>query len=368
MITNYTPKGPPPANKQLAGATTNRKHEMRPSESKRIPTGWFSVDRKLLESDLWLSEPFTRAQAWIDLVGFARFEPGHIRIKGIRVDLARGQVGLSEVSLGKRWRWSRGKVRRYLKELEYDQRIIQQKTNVTTLITIVNYDIYQTCSTTNRTTNGAASGTADRTTNETQNNKGNNSNNENTSSWAVGEEEEVLRMLVERGVSKSQAAVDAAKARGTLANSIKSLVAEFDGKPGAWDAGALYRRVSGELSEWPPESSKYCREKSRDSDHHRAERLRSEARMAIAAKAQERERAEHLDDQLGSRADAMCKADKDALIREFTWIQDLRFLKSYDRRVSLLEAIDVQTLSSVKSSRNGSIRVDHKTQPLQCTM
>jgi hypothetical protein len=50
--------------------------------------------------------------------------------------------------------WSRGKVRRFLKELEKsDHQIVQQKNNITTLINIINYEQYQG--------NGTADGTAD---------------------------------------------------------------------------------------------------------------------------------------------------------------------------------------------------------------
>jgi DNA replication protein DnaD len=99
-------------------------------------------------------EPFTRSQAWIDLILLANHKPGVIRVRGNRVDVKRGQVGWSQVALAKRWKWSRGKVRRFLKELEKnDHQIVQQKNNITTLINIINYEQYQG--------NGTADGTAD---------------------------------------------------------------------------------------------------------------------------------------------------------------------------------------------------------------
>lgn len=30
--------------------------------------GWVSIHRQLCENDLWLSEPFTRGQAWVDMI------------------------------------------------------------------------------------------------------------------------------------------------------------------------------------------------------------------------------------------------------------------------------------------------------------
>jgi hypothetical protein len=105
--------------------------------------GWMSIHRKLLSSDLWLSEPFTRGQAWADMIGLANHKDGFIRVRGINVTIKRGQVGWSEVRLAGRWKWSRSKIRRFLKELETRQQIEQQKNNVTLLLSIVNYDTYQ---------------------------------------------------------------------------------------------------------------------------------------------------------------------------------------------------------------------------------
>ena len=120
-----------------------------------------SINRKLIESDLWLSEKFTRGQAWVDLVLLANYKPGYFRVRGIRVDVDRGQVGRSELALSERWGWSRGKVKRFLTELENDHRIVQQKTRVTTLIYIVNYEKYQKSSTTNGTTDSTTDGTTE---------------------------------------------------------------------------------------------------------------------------------------------------------------------------------------------------------------
>lgn len=117
---------------------------------------YFIVSRGLLYSNRWLSEkPFTRGQAWIDLFGLACHTRSFFRVRGIKVWLERGQLGYSQLTLAKRWGWSRGKISRFLKELENDgdisQRIEQQ---ITTIITIVNYNKWQLNSTTSKTTDG----------------------------------------------------------------------------------------------------------------------------------------------------------------------------------------------------------------------
>ena len=135
-------------------------------------SGWIKLHRQMIKSDLWKSEPFTRGQAWVDLLLLANHKPGFIRARGVRIDVLRGQVGTSQVELSKRWQWSRGKVKRFLNELEMDQQIEQQKNNVSSLITICNYSHYQGDDTANDTANDTASDTANGTlTRMNKNNK-----------------------------------------------------------------------------------------------------------------------------------------------------------------------------------------------------
>ncbi len=106
--------------------------------------GKFTVDREFLSHDLWLSETFTRGQAWIDLVGLAKYQPGFLMVRGNRVFLERGDVGWSKLKLAKRWGWSRGKIDRFINELKTDGRIdIKTDNRISTVMSIKNYDIKQ---------------------------------------------------------------------------------------------------------------------------------------------------------------------------------------------------------------------------------
>lgn len=105
--------------------------------------GWIKLHRKLSDNPLWTLEPFTKGQAWADLLLIANHKDGQISVRGNIIPVKRGQVGWSEVKLAERWHWSRNKVRRYLKHLETEQQIEQQKNSVTSIITIANYDLYQ---------------------------------------------------------------------------------------------------------------------------------------------------------------------------------------------------------------------------------
>jgi hypothetical protein len=105
--------------------------------------GWVSIYRSLTDKDLWLKEKFTKGQAWVDLIMLANHKDGFVWKRGNKVNVKRGQVGWSELALSARWRWSRNKTTRFLKWLENEQQIIQQRSRITTLITVVNYDKYQ---------------------------------------------------------------------------------------------------------------------------------------------------------------------------------------------------------------------------------
>jgi hypothetical protein len=137
---------------------------------------FFFVNRELLHSSRWLSEKFTRAQAWVDLFGLAQHTDNFFFVRGIKVEVKRGQLAYSQLTLASRWKWSRDKVRRYLKCLESDGDIIQQNNEITTLITIVKYNVWQGNNTTDDTTEKQQKNTKQDTYN-----KDNKNNNDNTS-------------------------------------------------------------------------------------------------------------------------------------------------------------------------------------------
>jgi CTP-dependent riboflavin kinase len=121
-------------------------------------SGWVKIDRKLLNDPMYLSEPFTKGQAWIDMILLANYKDNHFYKRGIRVDVLRGQVGMDLDTLAKRWQWSRGKAERFMNTLENENKIVRQKTNVTTLFSIINYHLYQTDGKANDNANDNANG------------------------------------------------------------------------------------------------------------------------------------------------------------------------------------------------------------------
>lgn len=122
--------------------------------------GWIKLHREITEHWLWDCE-FSYAQAWIDLLINACHKPNKLMIKGQVITLHRGQQARSEVTLSREWRWSRGKVRRFLNQCLKDGMITQEATHLTSIITICNYDDFQG----NETPDGTASETPDGTPN-----------------------------------------------------------------------------------------------------------------------------------------------------------------------------------------------------------
>ena len=116
--------------------------------------GWISVHRQLQEHWLWEDKPFSRGQAWIDLIMLANYEDTKVPYKGDVITCERGSVNLSILLLADRWGWSRHKARDFLKLLEADGMVTVNATTHRTTISIENYAIYNDVPTTNDTTKG----------------------------------------------------------------------------------------------------------------------------------------------------------------------------------------------------------------------
>lgn len=105
--------------------------------------GWIKLYRKSFDNALYFAERFNKFQAWVDLLLLANPKPNKIFIRGIDVDIKRGQLAYSKKSLAKRWKWNERTVTKFL-DLLQDMDMVHTKTsNVTTLISITNYDLYQ---------------------------------------------------------------------------------------------------------------------------------------------------------------------------------------------------------------------------------
>ena len=103
-----------------------------------MSTGFVMLSKDLLEDEMYLSERFTRMQAFFDLCFLASFGSRTFYKRGIKVELQTGQLAKSEEELADRWQWSRNTVRKFLSELQDCGKIEQQKSRLITVISVKN--------------------------------------------------------------------------------------------------------------------------------------------------------------------------------------------------------------------------------------
>ena len=120
--------------------------------------GYIKLYRQLLDNPLWKEKPFTKGQAWVDLLLKANYKDETVKIKGKTMTIKRGQLLRSLDNLAKDWGWSKGKVLRFLKELERNANGYANGNAGGMLITIENYETFQGERNANRNANGNANG------------------------------------------------------------------------------------------------------------------------------------------------------------------------------------------------------------------
>ena len=104
---------------------------------------WFKVSRNIFESKMWNEKPFDRSHAWLDMVGNANYKDGTIFIRGNEVEIKRGQLAWSIRFMSDRWGHTQKWIEKFLKSLKRDTQITIQKTYPISLISIINYEKYQ---------------------------------------------------------------------------------------------------------------------------------------------------------------------------------------------------------------------------------
>lgn len=106
--------------------------------------GYIMLWRSMFDNPMWQSEPFTRSQAWIDLLQLAHYkeEPSHYYIRGNKVDVEYGFVCTGKKYLAERWRWSNKKLNNFLKQLKKAHQINIHESRIITRIEILNYSKY----------------------------------------------------------------------------------------------------------------------------------------------------------------------------------------------------------------------------------
>lgn len=113
--------------------------------NERIDSGYIELYRAITDHWIWTNdEPFDKRSAWVDLLLMANHKDNNVFMNGSVIEVKRGQRITSTTLLAERWKWSRGKVRKYLSLLESQNMIkTTAEPRQYTLITIVNYSNWQ---------------------------------------------------------------------------------------------------------------------------------------------------------------------------------------------------------------------------------
>ena len=178
--------------------------------------GWISIHRQLQQHWLWNDKPFSKGQAWIDLLLSANHCDRKILFGNELVEVKAGSFITSIDKLEKKWGWSNRKVINFLKLLESDGMIKKKSTTKCTAITIENYTYYQDDGRTEAPLKHHES-TAEAPPKHTNNNDNNDNNSNNNKRFTPPTVEEVAAYCQERGNSISpEAFIDYYSSKGWM--------------------------------------------------------------------------------------------------------------------------------------------------------
>lgn len=113
--------------------------------------GWIKLHRKIIDN--WIWEDPEKLRAWIDILLMVNHEEKQIPFNGHVINIERGQKLTSITKLADRWKWSRNMTWRFIRTLIEAGMVTAIRTRSGTLLTVVNYDVYQGQQNANRTKN-----------------------------------------------------------------------------------------------------------------------------------------------------------------------------------------------------------------------
>ena len=105
--------------------------------------GYIKLYRDIRDHWLWDDKPFSKGQAWTDLLMMMNHKDREVMFNGKITTVNRGSRITSLRKLADRWGWSIHKVSDFLYTLEETGMISQKRDSKKTLINVVNYGFYQ---------------------------------------------------------------------------------------------------------------------------------------------------------------------------------------------------------------------------------
>lgn len=105
--------------------------------------GYILLFRSICSHWLWDDKPFSKGQAWMDLVMMVNHDESKIPFDNGIIKINRGETLTSHEKLSKRWGWSRKKTANFINCLKRDDMLHVKRTGKGTILTVVNYDNFQ---------------------------------------------------------------------------------------------------------------------------------------------------------------------------------------------------------------------------------
>src|SRR5574343_487987 len=103
--------------------------------------GWIKIYREIQDHWIWKSDH--RFKWWVDILLNVNHSDSKILIRGKLVECKRGQSVMSLETWGKRWNVTKKTVKDYFELLQKDSMLVYENIQITTRITVCNYDKYQ---------------------------------------------------------------------------------------------------------------------------------------------------------------------------------------------------------------------------------
>lgn len=113
-------------------------------------SGWIKIHRQIDQH--WLSENPERLGAWVTLILMANHQERQVLIGANLVKVERGSFVTSQRKLQQKWGWSRVKFDTFLNLLQSEGMVSFKTTTQYTYVSIINYDTYQSITTTDKHT------------------------------------------------------------------------------------------------------------------------------------------------------------------------------------------------------------------------
>ena len=105
--------------------------------------GWIKLHRKITNHWLYKKKPFSKFQAFIDILITANHTDKPVNIGNEIIICKRGECLLSLDSWAEKWGWSKSAVRRYVTLLKKDSIIDTLPCSKTTHLKVLHYETYQ---------------------------------------------------------------------------------------------------------------------------------------------------------------------------------------------------------------------------------